>query len=366
MKIYIVGGYLRDKLLGIGAKDKDYLVVGASPEQMIALGFRPVGQDFPVFLHPVTKEEYALARTERKSGQGYKGFTFFASKDVTLEQDLMRRDFTVNAIAQEINLEGLEVGPLQDPYGGQLDLQKKILRHVSPAFVEDPLRILRLARFMAKLSDFQIDPNTHLLVQKMVQQGELKFLVPDRVWLEISKGLLEKKPSRMLDTFHSIGALSDLFPGSMLERDVFVTTKKYIDLGADLKTDLQSQFAYLMILQSVATIHDWANQYRVPNEIKQFAQVSSRIYQLCDGQKHDAEVIVELFNSCDAWRKPERFYKALTHVQAIGLSTQTFRTCIDAALAVDAGSIAKAIGANGLEIQTAVSNARKQAIASAL
>ena len=280
MRVFIVGGFLRDQLLGVTPKDKDYVVVGSTPAQMQAQGFIPIGQDFPVFLHPQTKEEYALARTERKTGQGYKGFTFYASSDVTLEQDLMRRDFTINAMAQEINLEGKMIGPLIDPYGGQIDLEQRVIRHVSTAFNEDPLRILRLARFMARLVDFHIDINTLSLVQQMVQDGELKYLVPERVWLELSRGLLEIKPSRLLDVLIQTGASKVVLPKGLEDVEKIILTKKYIDLGVQDTPDLQIQLAYFLSQIDIHELENWTNHWKLPTELKNFAIAFYHFYQI--------------------------------------------------------------------------------------
>ena len=205
MKCYIVGGAVRDRLLGLPVKDRDWVVVGATPEAMLARGFKPVGKDFPVFLHPHTHEEYALARTERKVGRGYHGFTFHAAPDVTLEEDLVRRDLTINAIAQD------DDGTLIDPYGGVADVEAGVLRHVSPAFAEDPVRILRLARFAARFG-FAVAPETQALMQQMVANGEVDALVAERVWQELAKGLMTDTPSRMLLTLRDCGALARLLP----------------------------------------------------------------------------------------------------------------------------------------------------------
>ena len=200
MKIYTVGGAVRDALLGLPVKDHDFVVVGATPEEMVHLGYQPVGKDFPVFLHPKTHEEYALARTERKTARGYKGFQVYAAPEVTLEQDLARRDLTINAIAQD------ETGALTDPYDGQKDLAARVLRHVSPAFSEDPVRILRVARFAARFTDFTVAEETLALMRDMAQNGEVDALVPERVWQEISRGLMEAKPSRLFDGFSDVAA----------------------------------------------------------------------------------------------------------------------------------------------------------------
>ncbi|MBL8509433.1 MAG: multifunctional CCA tRNA nucleotidyl transferase/2'3'-cyclic phosphodiesterase/2'nucleotidase/phosphatase, partial [Chitinimonas sp.] len=205
MKIYTVGGAVRDQMLGLPVKDRDYVVVGATPDEMLAQGYKPVGKDFPVFLHPTSHAEYALARTERKSGHGYKGFTVYAAADVTLEDDLARRDLTINAMAED------EDGELVDPYGGQDDLARRLLRHVGPAFVEDPVRILRLARFAARFG-FEVAPETMKLCREMVTMGEVDHLVPERVWAEMAKGLMEAQPSRMLMVLRECGALARLMP----------------------------------------------------------------------------------------------------------------------------------------------------------
>ena len=206
MKAYVVGGAVRDGLLGEPVNDRDWVVVGASPQDMLDAGYLPVGKDFPVFLHPRTHEEHALARTERKTGPGYRGFEVYAAPDVKLEDDLIRRDLTINAIAQQ------EDGTLVDPYGGQRDLRAKVLRHVSEAFAEDPVRILRLARFAARWPDFVVAPETSALMQQMVAAGEVDALVAERVWQELSRGLMERAPARMFEVLRSVGALAKLLP----------------------------------------------------------------------------------------------------------------------------------------------------------
>lgn len=206
MQIYMVGGAVRDDLLGVPVKDRDWVVVGATPEHMLAQGYRPVGKDFPVFLHPHSNEEYALARTERKSGNGYTGFSVHATSDVSLEDDLLRRDLTINAMARDTH------GTLIDPHGGQRDLEARILRHVSTSFAEDPVRILRIARFAARFKDFTVAPETLALMRAMVAQGEVEHLVPERVWQEFARGLMEHTPSRMLMVLRECGALARLLP----------------------------------------------------------------------------------------------------------------------------------------------------------
>jgi tRNA nucleotidyltransferase (CCA-adding enzyme) len=202
MQIFTVGGAVRDELLGLPVQDRDYVVVGGSPEKMLARGFRPVGKDFPVFLHPKTHEEYALARTERKAGHGYTGFSFHAAPDVRLEDDLARRDLTINAIARA------DDGTLTDPFGGVADLEARVLRHVGPAFIEDPVRILRVARFAARFTGFTVAPETLDLMRQMVTSGEVDHLVAERVWQEFAKGLMEAKPSRMIHVLITIPKLT--------------------------------------------------------------------------------------------------------------------------------------------------------------
>jgi tRNA nucleotidyltransferase (CCA-adding enzyme) len=212
MQVYAVGGAIRDELLGKPSQDRDYVVVGATPAEMEAAGYKPVGKDFPVFLHPRTKEEYALARTERKTAMGYKGFAFYCEPDVTLEDDLVRRDLTINAMAREVDADGNLVGPVIDPHGGQRDLAARLFRHVSEAFAEDPVRILRVARFAARFHEFSVATETVRLMREMVAAGEVDALVPERVWQELARGLMEAKPSRMFEVLRECGALARLMP----------------------------------------------------------------------------------------------------------------------------------------------------------
>ena len=240
MKIYLVGGAVRDALLKQKTHDKDWVVVGADAQTLLEQGFTAVGKDFPVFLHPITHEEYALARTERKTGKGYTAFTFHADKSVTLEQDLMRRDLTINAMAQDEN------GKIIDPFGGQEDLKNKILRHVSPAFSEDPVRILRIARFAARYN-FQIAPETMMLMQKMVQNGEVNALVAERVWQELAKGLMENNPRRMIEVLRECGALHVLLP----ELDALFG----IPQRADFHPEIDTGEHILLVLQRTAALN---------------------------------------------------------------------------------------------------------------
>ena len=242
MKIYLVGGAVRDKILGLPVNDKDYLVVGSTPDEMVKLGYKPIGKNFPVFLHPKTKEEYALARTERKIGKGYHGFKFYTSPDVTLEEDLKRRDITINAIAED------EDGNIYDPFNGKDDIKNKIIRHVSDAFIEDPLRVLRVARFSALDEQFKIHPETLTLMKKMVSSGELNSLSVERVVVEITKGLKGKNPDFMLHCLCKCGALNELLPGVNPNPD---SSRDFVNLGLAIKKapkSLKAESKIIMLL----------------------------------------------------------------------------------------------------------------------
>jgi tRNA nucleotidyltransferase (CCA-adding enzyme) len=335
-KIYCVGGAVRDRLLGLPVQDHDWVVVGSTPQEMEALGYKPVGKDFPVFLHPTTHEEYALARTERKTALGYKGFDVYAAPDVTLEQDLSRRDFTVNAIAQAAD------GSLTDPYNGIADLRSGVLRHVSAAFTEDPVRILRAARFVARFG-FRIAPETLDLMRLMVNNGEVDALVPERVWQELARGLMEQTPSRFITTLRASGALKKILPeiDSLFgvpqpplhhpEIDCGIHTLMLLDDAAQHGYTLEVRFAALMhdlgkattpaeILprhigheaRSVALLRELCERLRVPGECRDLGLMVARYH----GDVHRAlqlrpDTIVRLFQNCDAWRKPERFAQLL-------------------------------------------------------
>lgn len=254
MDIYLVGGAVRDALLGRADADRDYVVVGSTPAAMLAAGFRPVGKDFPVFLHPRTQEEYALARTERKTGHGYHGFAFHAAPEVTLEEDLARRDLTINAIAQD------QQGGLIDPFHGQRDLQARILRHVGPAFVEDPVRILRLARFAARFADFSVAPETLALMRQMVAAGEVDHLVPERVWQELAKGLMEERPARMFEVLRECGALARLLPEVDALFGVPQRADYHPEIDAGVHTlmavDESARHGYALAVRFAALTHD--------------------------------------------------------------------------------------------------------------
>lgn len=334
MQIYMVGGAVRDALLGRPVNDHDWVVVGATPEQMLAGGYLPVGRDFPVFLHPETREEYALARTERKSGRGYRGFVVDNSPAVTLEEDLSRRDLTINAIAQSPDAPDT----LVDPYGGQQDLQARVLRHVTEAFREDPVRILRLARFAARFTDFTVAPETMALMRQMVAEGEVDHLVPERVWQELARGLMEAKPSRMFEVLRDCGALQVLLPEVARlwgvpqraehhpEVDTGVHLMMVLDMAARLDAPLTVRFACLAhdlgkgttpadVLprhidherRSAELLQDVAERLRVPVDCREIADVVAREH----GNVHrSAELaaapLVRLLERCDALRKPGR------------------------------------------------------------
>lgn len=321
MKIYTVGGAVRDALLGLPVQDRDFVVVGSTPQQMLQRGFIQVGKDFPVFLHPKTHEEYALARSERKTAPGYKGFLFHAAPDVTLEQDLVRRDLTINAIARA------EDGTLIDPFGGQRDIAARVFRHVSSAFAEDPVRILRLARFAARFAlpphDFQVAPETVLLMQQMVAAGEVDALVPERVWQELARGLMEEKPSRMFDVLRDSGALARLLPELDAvwdaqsrhhpDANVGLNAMQLIDVAARQNRALPTRFALLLhdldagtdMISPVAAV---CERLRVPHECRDLAIMTAREYGILGaGLQLDADATVSLLERCDALRKPQRF-----------------------------------------------------------
>lgn len=337
LQVFTVGGAVRDELLGVPVQDRDYVVVGASPAAMLARGFRPVGKDFPVFLHPVTHEEYALARTERKTGHGYKGFAFHAAAEVTLEDDLARRDLTINAIARAPD------GSLIDPHGGRADIAARILRHVGPAFVEDPVRILRVARFAARFADFSVAPETLLLMRNMVGSGEVDHLVAERVWQELAKGLMEARPSRMFAVLRECGALARLLP----ELDRLFGVPQRADFHPEIDTgvhvmmvvDQSAKHGHALPVRFAALLHDLgkgstplADLPRHPGHearsVKLVGEVSARIKAPVEcrdlailtaryhGDIHRspelrAATLVKLLESTDALRRPQRFEQLL-------------------------------------------------------
>ncbi len=334
MRAYLVGGAVRDRLLGLPVKDRDFVVVGATPEEMIANGFKPVGADFPVFLHPETKEEYALARTERKSGRGYKGFTIYAAPDVTLEDDLRRRDLTINAMAED------EHGTLIDPFGGADDLRNGVLRHVSAAFAEDPVRVLRVARFAARYAKwgFRVAHSTNRLMREMVESGEVDSLVPERVWTELERALGEDHPARFFEVLRGCSALARLFPEIDAlfgvpqpeihhpEIDSGVHAMLVLDRAAKLSPDTRARFAALMhdVGKGATPVEEWprhvghekrgveiikafSERLRVPLEYRDLAMLVARLHARCHRvQELRPGTVLETLEKLDAFRRPGR------------------------------------------------------------
>jgi tRNA nucleotidyltransferase (CCA-adding enzyme) len=340
MKVYTVGGAVRDELLGLPVKERDYVVVGSTPEEMVRLGYRPVGKDFPVFLHPQTHEEYALARTERKSGRGYKGFTVYASPEVTLEEDLRRRDLTINAMAKT------EDGTLIDPFGGRQDLEARVLRHVSDAFAEDPVRILRVARFAARFG-FDVHPSTMKLMREMVRSSEADHLVAERVWQEFARGLAEPQPQRMFEVLERSGLLARAFPG------ITSWPKRF-------SGSVPVRFAHLTWGLDEKAVRSLCARLKVPNEVRELALTACRSKARLRSAK--PEELLALLKSADAFRRPERFAELLEAARLAEPRVDTARIerARAAAAAVDAGRIARS--AQGRDIARRVDQARLEAI----
>jgi tRNA nucleotidyltransferase (CCA-adding enzyme) len=349
VKIYAVGGAVRDELLGLPVKDRDYVVVGATPEDMTRLGYKPVGKDFPVFLHPKTREEYALARTERKTARGYKGFQVHAAPDVTLEQDLSRRDLTINAIARDAQ------GRIIDPHGGAADLKRGVLRHVSPAFAEDPVRILRVARFAARFG-FKLAPATLRLMRAMVEAGEADALVPERVWQELAIGLMEPAPSKMFALLRNCGALARVLPeldAAWASRAQYARSQRALDFAAARGHALEVRYAVLAcalagIDAPEGELRRMSARLRAPADSRDLALLALRHgAQIRLGAKLGPEALVALLQACDAWRRPARFEQLL---QAVGscianrarpfAAAPRLLAALGAARAVDAGAVA--------------------------
>jgi tRNA nucleotidyltransferase (CCA-adding enzyme) len=399
MKTFVVGGAVRDALLGLPVQDRDHVVIGATPDQMVALGFTPVGKDFPVFLHPSTHEEYALARTERKTAPGYTGFVFHAAPDVTLEQDLIRRDLTINAMAQG------EDGVIVDPFGGQKDLQARIFRHVSDAFAEDPVRILRVARFAARFTDFTVAPETNALMHAMVAAGEVDALVPERVWQELARGLMEAKPSRMFDVLRACGALERILPELDAlwgvpqpekhhpEIDTGVHVMMVIDYAAQRQYSLPIRYAALMHdlgkgatpreewpthhgheARSVRLVEKVCKRLKIPNECRDLAVMTAREHgNVGRALELRANTIVTLFERCDAFRKPQRFIDMLhasecDHRGRTGFADKPYpqapylQSALSAARAVNGGEIAQRHTEQPQRISDAIHKARVMAV----
>ena len=353
MKAYVVGGAVRDELLGVPVADRDWVVVGATPEEMVAAGYRPVGSDFPVFLHPQTHEEYALARTERKRGRGYKGFTVHAAPDVTLEQDLARRDLTINAMARD------ESGGLIDPFGGARDLRDGVLRHVSEAFVEDPVRVLRLARFAARYA-FRVADETLALVRRMVAAGELEHLVAERVWQEFARGLAEPQPARMFETLDASGALAPLFPELRVDRAA-------LERAAKENASLDVRFALLAWPVAEPAMRALCERLRVPNDERELALAICRCKDLIVVADSVAPAeILQLLKRADAFRRPERFSALLSAARLAqpGVAATRIEAARAAAAGVDAGALARQ-APDPTKIPALLDAAREQAIAAA-
>jgi tRNA nucleotidyltransferase (CCA-adding enzyme) len=421
MQTYLVGGAVRDALMGLAVRDRDYVVVGATPEEMVALGYLPVGKDFPVFLHPQSKEEYALARTERKTAKGYHGFTFHTDADVTLEMDLVRRDLTINSIAAyaikqrdvaEFNLQNLNQFTLVDPYHGQRDIAGKVLRHVSLAFAEDPVRILRLARFAARFADFSVAPETMDLMRRMVAAGEVDALVAERVWQELARGLMEATPSRMFSVLRDCGALQVLLPevnrlwgvpqpeAHHPEIDTGVHLMMVLDMAAQLGAPLPVRFACLMHdlgkgstraedlprhlgheERSVKLLLPVCERLRVPTDCKDLAVIVAKEHgNIHRSAELNAAAVMRLLERVDAIRKPQRFLDALLACECdargrLGKQDAPYPQrarlgkALQAALSVATESIAAyAIkqGATGQKIGEMIAKERVKAIGSVL
>ena len=400
MEIYLVGGYVRDQLLGLETKDRDWVVVGSTPEEMLKQDYRQVGKDFPVFLHPKTNEEYALARTERKTSPGYSGFSFHAAADVTLEEDLIRRDLTINAIALS------DDDKLIDPFNGQADIKSKILRHVSPAFVEDPVRILRVARFAARFANlgFTIADETQKLMAEMVNNGEVDSLVSERVWQETMRALSEKAPARYFEVLRDCGALKKLFPEidqlwgvpqpeeHHPEIDTGIHTMMVLTQAAKLSNDPKVRFAALVhdLGKGITPKEQWpkhiehesrgvplvealCDRYRIPNDYRELAVIATRYhlhYHRAAELRNDT--FLKTLDSLDAFRRPERFELFLLACEADSRGRtgfedthfeqpEIYRKVFNAAKAINAKEIV-ALGFKGKEIKKELNKQRIQAI----
>jgi tRNA nucleotidyltransferase (CCA-adding enzyme) len=353
MKIYEVGGAVRDELLGRPVKDRDYVVVGATPEEMTRLGYRPVGKDFPVFLHPLSHDEYALARTERKTARGYRGFQVYAAPDVTLEDDLRRRDLTINAMARD------EAGQLIDPYGGERDLRAKVLRHVSEAFSEDPVRILRVARFAARYGDFSIAPETLARMRAMAANGEVDALVAERVWQELAKGLMEAKPSRMLEVLIEAHALNRIVPEfaaldprhaalqvlDAAARDNVPLALRYAALVATTDGRRRAPSAPLQPDAAGAPILAVSQRLRVPSDCADLAKLTLRWIASVENARGLApQALLELLIGADGLRRPQRF-RELLRVCGYVSSAQT---ALEVAYLIDAQTALTALDTRGV------------------
>ncbi len=369
---YVVGGAVRDRLLGLPVSDRDHVVVGATADAMIAAGFRPVGRDFPVFLHPETHEEYALARTERKVAPGYGGFVFHADPSVTLEADLERRDLTINAMAED-DVDGRVI----DPFGGRADLERRVFRHVGPAFAEDPVRVLRLARFAARFADFEPAVETVALMKAMAAAGEIDALVPERVWQELSRGLMEVRPARMFDVLVAADAFGRLFPEfARIGVGRWAATMAALGRAAQAGLALEARFAVLFARVDDATVSvdRVCARFAVPRAAHDVATIVSRerdVFIALSNEANPAAATVAAFERCDAFRRAPRLRVALSAIAATieddGERTRFERfveAALAAALSVDAGAVARAAGGDAARIVASLRSARSAAITS--
>ena len=370
---YVVGGAIRDRLLGLPVSDRDHVVVGATVDAMKSAGFKPVGRDFPVFLHPETHEEYALARTERKVAAGYAGFVFHADPTVTLEDDLRRRDLTINAMA-EADEGGDDSGGVIDPFGGRRDLEARIFRHVGPAFVEDPVRILRVARFAARFADFDVAPETTTLMRSMVAAGEVDALVPERVWQELSRGLMERQPVRMLDVLRDVGALDRMLPElTAVAEASWRQTADALRRAAAMQAALEVRVAIL--LRPIHAIEAVCSRFAVPRATRDLALLAAGEHAVLIDvaaapiSNDVAARFVGILERGDAFRRRGRFEQAVLAISltiADDADAALFRSRIETALAaaasIDAGAIARAAGSDPIAIGRALRAARVAAI----
>ena len=374
MKIYAVGGAIRDALMGLPVHDIDYVVVGSSIEEMVSKGYRPVGKDFPVFLHPDTQAEYALARTERKTGKGYKGFHFYTDPSVTLEQDLERRDLTINAMAQEIGADGKMIGPIIDPYNGQEDLAAKIFRHVSEAFAEDPLRLLRIARFAARFPDFSVADETLAALKDIVQSGELNAISAERIWQELARGLVAVKPMHLFQVLLNTGAAITILPSTLtakLSEEPF--REELITHFALAGNSLEERCAITLMDLSAGEIRSWADCVRMPIDIRDFSEIFSELRLLTNkfaNRAYDAVDVLAWFNRADVWRKPDRSQAFLTLAEKLRLNVSPLINAMRNAQTINTAEIIASVAAedrsNGERIGSAFESARLAAITAAL
>ena len=375
MKTYQVGGAVRDRLLGLPVHDIDYVVVGSSVKEMLGNGFRPVGSHFPVFLHPQTQHEYALARTERKTAPGHQGFIFHADPSIQLEDDLKRRDLTINAMAQEVNASGELIGHLIDPYQGTVDLEQGIFRHLSDAFSEDPLRVLRVARFAARFPTFTIAPETLAIMKHMVSKDELKTLSKERIWQELARALRSQAPERFIDVLEECGALEEIWPTAFTVQWRNMSSRKemlaQLNQIVAIHPEIDKRLAILLKKLKPVEISTWGGELRVPNEITEYCFAVAE-FEACHEFVLSPQIVLDLFNRTDVWRKPARFTEVMKLFESIGVGVANWSKLVNAALQVDGGQIAAKISQLGSssnlgeQIHQAVVHERLMVISQAL